>query len=1098
MKKVLVSVLAVLAALGAVDPSAAADQTLLLRQPDISADHLAFVYAGDIWVANRDGSAPRRLTSNPATESAPVFSPDGSLIAFNAAYENNVDVYVIPVAGGQPRRLTWHPGQDMVTGWTADGGAVTFVSARESDHGREGQLYHASLDGGLPLKRMEARVFSGVYDADDGRFAYMPFGSGYNGLFGGSSGWKGYRGGTTPPILVMDMAAQTVTTIPGAGATNFSPFWLDGRVYFVSDRNDEIFNVFRWEPATGALTQISHEALWDVRWASGDGATIVYESGGRLWRQDASGGPATEIVVAIEPDLPQLRRQWKDAGRTVQHADISPTGKRAIVTARGDVFTVPVEDGSTRNLTATGGRREYTALWSPAGDQVAYVVESLKGQSLVVADQFGVVASTWKLGPHFYRLMAWSKGDHPRILFQDNHLSLYVMSVADGKTSRIATNVRREQTDAAFSPDGRWLAYTLERENFQRDLMLRDLEGGAEARISDGMADAAAPAFSPDGAYLFFAASTNSGPLQVGLNMTSQERPYRAALYAVVLAADGVSPLAPEVGDEEGGADEGDAAKKDKKDEEDDGAKDAAATRIDLDGIAARLVALPVAERNYRNLAVGADGNLYYVQAVQPGISNEPPGEDADRANALWRFDMEEREAASLLEGVDGFALAADGSHLLLNMVGGGLQTAETGAKLEPKPLGLGDVRLDLDPRQEWALIFDEVWRMEKEYFYDPGMHGLDWDAVYARYRPLVDHVGRREDLNALMVEMIAEMQVGHNRVGGGDVYRAEGVGSGLLGANLAMADGRYRLERVYTGENWNPFLAAPLAAPGNEARAGEYILAVNGAELTAADNIFARLQGTAGQQVTLRVGPRADGKDARDIVVEPVGNEGVLRLWRWIEDNRRRVDAATGGRVGYVYLPNTAGAGYTYFNRMFFAQVDKEALIIDERSNAGGQAANYIVEVLSRAHLSGWKDRDGLVYDTPMGAMFGPKLMMIDQDAGSGGDYLPYAFRQLGIGKLLGTRTWGGLIGIAANPQLTDGGFLTVPFFRFYDADHRWTVENQGVAPDIEVALDPVQTNRGVDSQLEAAIREVLGELEGFVNPIPRQAPPYPTELGR
>jgi len=387
---------------------------------------------------------------------------------------------------------------------------------------------------------------------------------------------------------------------------------------------------------------------------------------------------------------------------------------------------------------------------------------------------------------------------------------------------------------------------------------------------------------------------------------------------------------------------------------------------------------------------------------------------------------------------------------------------------------------------------------MEKEYFYDPDMHGLDWDAIYDRHRPLVDHVGRREDLNTLLVEMIAEMQVGHNRVGGGDVYRSEGPSTGLLGANFVIDDGRYRLDRVYTGESWNPFVDAPLATPGNEAREGEYVLAVNGRDLTDQDNIFALLQGTTGQQVTLRGGPRADGKKARDIVVEPVGSEYMLRLWNWIETNRKRVDEATDGRVGYVYLPNTAGAGYTYFNRMFFAQVDKDAMIIDERSNGGGQAANYITEVLSREHLSGWKSRDGEVYNTPMGAMHGPKVMLIDQDAGSGGDYLPYAFRLLGIGKLIGTRTWGGLIGIFANPLLIDGGVVTVPFFRFYDADHAWSVENEGVAPDIEAALDPIQTNRGVDSQLQRAIDEVMAQLEGFTDPIPTEAPAFPTELGK
>ena len=402
-----------------------------------------------------------------------------------------------------------------------------------------------------------------------------------------------------------------------------------------------------------------------------------------------------------------------------------------------------------------------------------------------------------------------------------------------------------------------------------------------------------------------------------------------------------------------------------------------------------------------------------------------------------------------------------------------------------------------IDPREEWRLIFDEAWRMEKEYFYDPAMHGLDWDAIYDRYRPLVEHVGRREDLTALIVEMIAEMQVGHNRSGGGDIHRESGTNTGLLGANFEIESDRYRLARVYSGESWNPFVSAPLATPGNQAVAGEYILAINGTSLTSADNIFERLQGTAGTQIVLNVGPASDGRDARDITVQPADTERNLRLWSWIEANRTAVNDATDGRVGYVYLPNTAGAGYTYFNRMFFAQIDKEAMIIDERSNGGGQAANYITDVLSRRHLSGWKDRDGLVFNTPAGAMHGPKVMLIDQDAGSGGDFLPYSFRELGIGKLIGTRTWGGLIGISANPQLVDGGGLTVPFFRFFDAEHQWSIENEGVSPDIEVHLDPIATNEGRDTQLEAAIADVLMQLDEFTNGVPADAPPFPTQPG-
>ena len=1072
--------------------SAQADQTLLLKQPDISDQHLGFVYAGDIWIADRDGSNPRRLTSHPAEENQPSFSPDGSMVAFAAQYENNTDVYVVPVSGGTPTRLTYHPRDDVPTGWTADGAAVTFVSAREVDHGRSNQWYHVSVQGGLPEKRMEAAVFRGVYDETDKKLAYMSFGSGYNGLFGGTSGWKGYRGGTTPAIRIMDLELNTVRDVPGAGATNFNPMWLGADLFFVSDRDaNKLFNIYRYEEQSGAIDKVSDEQDWEVRAAAAHGTSLVYEAGGRLMEIDLPSGVTREIEVTLATDLPQRRIQWKDAADTIDSADLSPSGKRAILTARGDVFTVATDEGPTRNVSATGDVREYSGVWSPDGAQIAFLRWTLDGQVLRVVDQLGREGvRDYALGPHFYEILDWTRGDQPRIVYSDNHLGLYAIELVSGDTVEIARGERRDEIEASASPDGRWLAYTREGASYHRDLYLYDFDGRRSIRVSDGAADVAAPAFSADGKHLFFAASTNSGPLQVGLNMSSQERPYRAGLYALVLSQDDASPLLGDSGDE--------AAEEDAAENGDEGSDENVVVSIDIDSLRDRIVALPVAERNYGSLAAAKDGGLYYVQYGQPGVSNEVPGSGPDTSNSLWRFDFDDKEASEIQAGVNDFALSGDGTHLLVAKSDGSLAVGEAGADPDLEPLDLSGVRVRIDPAEEWRLIFDEAWRMEQDYFYDPGMHGLDWQAVYDRYRPLVEHVGRREDLTTLIVEMIAEMQVGHNRSGGGDIHRERGTNTGLLGANFVTENGRHRIARVYTGESWNPFVKAPLATPGNNANEGEYILAVDGRELTADDNIFEYLQGTVGKQIALTVGPRADGRDAREILIEPVDSEGILRLWRWVEANRRAVDEATDGQVGYVYLPNTAGAGYTFFNRMFFAQLDKQGMIIDERSNGGGQAANYITDVLSRRHLSGWKDRDGLVFDTPAGAMHGPKVMLIDQDAGSGGDFLPYSFRQLGIGQLIGTRTWGGLIGIAANPTLVDGGFLTVPFFRFFDADGDWSIENEGVSPDIVVPLDPIAVNSGRDVQLERAIEQVQTELATRRNTLPSTAPSFPTELGQ
>jgi len=1060
------------------------DGTLLLRQPTVSETHLVFVYAGDLWRADRDGSNPVRLTSSPAEENNPFFSPDGSMIAFSANYEGNTDVYIMSVDGGTPSRLTWHPGSDIVTGWSSDGNSVAFFTRRETDHGRSGELYHVSVDGGAPEKQMEARYFRGQWNEDGSKLAYIDFGPGYNGLYGGSAGWRGYRGGSTPSVRVFDVEQNSITNIPGERVNDIQPFWIGDDVWFISDRHDKRLNLHRFDTESGNIDRITDQADWDIHWATGNGSSIVYSAGGALYELDAETGESERIEITINPDLPQTLTEWKNVSSNIQSAGLSPNGKRALFTARGEVFTVPVEEGSTRNLSNSSDVREYTAIWSPAGDKIAWIEESLDGQTLVISDQTGLgETDTHSLGSDFYFLQDWN-AENGRIIYTDNRQKLHYIDLESSETKEIAQSDRQAGFDVALSPDGAWMAYTDMQANYFRNLILYNFESGVNHTISDGMADVASPAFSPDGKYLYFAASTNTGPRQFGLDMTSQERPYRAGVYALVLQADGESPFTIRPGDEE--IDENDS---EEKSEETPG--------IDLENLFDRKIALPVSIGNYSNLNVSKDGALFYQRSVQPGTAVEAPESDTDEENRLLRFDFEERTDEIVYSGLSNFTMSANGTHLLIQRSGGTPVTAAVGKSITPKPLNMSDLRMRVDPRAEWRQIFDEGWRMQTQYFYADNAHGLDWDAVYNQYSPLVEHVGRRDDLNDLMVEMIAELQAGHNRVGGGDVHRESGPSGGLLGANFVIENDRWRISRIYTGESWNPFLEGPLAVPGNEASEGEYIIAVNGQNLTAADNLFKHLENSVGKQVVLTVSTSANGSNSRNIDVEPVSSENQLRLWHWIEANRKAVDEATDGRVGYIYLPNTAGAGYTFFNRMFHAQLDKDALIIDERSNGGGQAADYIVEVLNRKHLSNWVYRQGMMSRTPSGSLHGPKLMMIDQDAGSGGDFLPYAFRELGIGTLLGTRTWGGLIGISANPPLVDGGSMTVPHFRFVDRDNNWSVENEGVAPDIEVKLNPIAANEGRDTQLEAAIEEILKQLETYEDDVPREQPPLPTELG-
>ncbi|HEY9102261.1 S41 family peptidase [Chitinimonas sp.] len=1092
---------------GLLTQAADAPQTLLLRQPSVSRDHLAFVYGGDIWVTDRAGQHPVRLTSHPATESAPHFSPDGKWIAFSASYDNNTDVYVIPVEGGQPRRLTWHPGFDVVNGWSADGKRVLFSSSREIANSRSNQLYEVPLDGGFERKVMDAIAFEGSWDAAGKWLAYRPFRAAY----AGTAGWRQHRGGTTPPIWIIDPASNAWEKVPHENASDTNPLWVGDEVVFISDRNDGAANLYAYNRGSKQLRQLTHEKVWDVRNAGAYGSSVVYEVGGALKELDIRTGVSKPIPVSINAQAFQLRPQWKDASRTITSARLSPSGKRVVVSARGDVFTVPVKDGSTRNLTQSAGVREKDALWSPDGKRIAYISSvgtALQPQhALVLRDQAGLEpARTLPLGKEsYYTLLEWAP-DGKTVVLQDNHLNLYAMNLEKGALSLIDTSLRRNGFNISFSSDSRWLAYTVTIENYFSQIRVYDFSTGKHTTLTDGMSHASDPAFAGSD-YLYFTASVNTGPAQVGLDMSTQERQVRRGLFAVVLAADGKSPLAPKAGDEEGKKDDAkkDEAKKDDskaKDEKEGkdakGDKPAKAVRIDFEGIQQRIVPLPVAERNYDELHVGSDGALYYLERKQPGSSTEPPEVEQENDAELYRFSFEDRKAKSLRVGLAGYSMSADGKKLLLQYAKGRLEVADAGEKLDSKNLDLSQVRSLVDPRQEWQQIFDETWWMEKDYFYDPKLHGLDWNAVYQRYQPLLQFVQRREDLNEVLVEMIGELQVGHNRIGGGDVYQERGAGVGLLGADFRIDKGQYRIKTIYHGDRWNPFLPAPLAVPGLGVKEGDYLLAVNGRKLDAQQNLYALLENTVGKQVTLTVAAEADGKGSRNVVVEPIANEAGLRQWHWIESNREYVGKQTGGKVAYVYLPDTAGDGFQYFNRMFFAQVDKQAVIVDDRRNSGGQAANYVTDVLSRKYLAGWKDRDGLVFSTPGGAIYGPKAMLIDQDAGSGGDFLPYAFKRLGLGPLIGKRTWGGLIGISTNPNLIDGGNLVVPYFRVFSPEGEWRVENEGVAPDIDVELDPAGVNGGKDSQLDAAIASVLQRLQGYKPVERKEAPPMPTQLGK
>ncbi|MBC7624239.1 MAG: PD40 domain-containing protein [Aeromicrobium sp.] len=1108
---------------------------MLIRQPAVSRDHLAFVYAGDIWLADRSGNNTTRLTTHPADELAPAFSPDGKMIAFSARYDGNTDVYVMPISGGQPKRLTWHPGIDTVNGWSNDGKRVLFASSREVANGRSNQLYEVAVDGGFEKKIMEAQAFEGRWSADGKRIAYRPYRTGHN----ANAGWRLHRGGSTPPIWIIDPATNAWERVPATNANDTNPLWVGGEVVFISDRDNVAANLFAYSTQTKAVRQLTKEGIWDVRNAAAYGDTIVYEVGGRLKELNVKTNAVSELAINIATQAPQARPQYKDAAASMTSAFLSSTGKRVVVTARGDVFTVPVKDGSVRNITQTSGVREKDGIWSPDGKQVAYISDAGRKHALMLRDQTGVEpAKSMSLGTSggYFNLLAWSP-DGKTIIYADNMLNLYAIALDTGASRVIDNRGRRGAFIVSFSPDSRWLAYITVGNNYLGRVRIHDFTTSKSVTVTDGMSQVDSPVFGGSD-YLYFTASINAGPSLVGLDMSSQERPVRNGIYAIVLAADGKSPIAPRTADEDDKpASKADAptkaapapsaaapastapaasptsaaplvsAKDDTKADTKSDTKDSTAStpakppkpvRIDFDGIQNRIVALPVAERNYSNLQVAADGSLFYLDNRQPGTSAEPPDAESGGDGELIRFSFEERKPKAIKQGLQSFSISADGKKMLLRYLRGKLEIADANEKLDAKPIDMSQVGMLVNPREEWQQIFDEAWWMQKEFFYDAKLHGIDWDAVYKRYQPMVAHVQRREDLNDVLREMIAELQVGHNNVGGGDVHRERPAAVGMLGADFAVEGNRYRIQKIYAGDRWNPFLRAPLAAPGLGVREGDYLFAVNGRELTTDTNLFAMFDNTVNKQVTLTVGGDVTRKGARNIVVQPIAAEGPLRQWHWIESNRAYVDKATNGRVAYVYLPDTGGEGYKYFNRMFFAQVDRDGIIVDDRRNSGGQAANYVTELLGRPYLAGWKDRAGMVFETPGGGIYGPKAMLIDQDAGSGGDFLPYAFKRMGLGPLIGKRTWGGLIGISTNPPLIDGGTMSVPFFRFFTPEKEWRIENEGVAPDMDVELDPTAVNRGRDTQLDAAIQSVMQRMSTDKTRAQRLAPPKPAALGK
>ncbi len=1075
-------------------PPASADPPLLLRQPAISATQVVFLYANDLWIVPRGGGEAKRLTSAVGEETNPAFSPDGRTIAFTGAYDGNYDVYTIPAEGGVPTRLTFHPSMETVTGWTPDGRSVLFNSPAAGYHRAVWQLYEVPAEGGFPECLPLPIVFQASMSPNGTQVAYVP-----NGQY--QEAWKRYRGGQTTPIWIANLRDSSIERVPRDNSNDSNPMWIGDTVYFLSDRNGPV-TLFAYDTKSKQVREAIPNRGLDFKSAAACDDAIVYEQFGSLHLYDLASGRTSPLRVRVSADLIDIRPHYVDIQpQNVQHFALSPTGVRAVMEAWGEIFTLPADKGDIRNLTRSCASAQRDPSWSPDGRWIACFCDASGEYQLTLHEQNGMgEARVIDLGspPSYYYTPVWSP-DSRMIAYADKRLNLWVVDVSPGGKAKpvlIDTNYYDPAYfDHTWSPDGKWIAYVKQLPSRLHAVFAYSLEQKKSFQITDGMSDAAFPRFDKNGKYLYFAASTDVGLSASWLDMSSDAHPLTRSVYVAVLSSEDPSPLAPESDEEEAQeaagkreGKEGAGKSAGKGGGKESGAGDAGGepetpvVRIDIEGIGQRILALPIPAGNYVQMLAGKSGVLFLAEAPVVSIPSdeEGPGSGFD----VQKFDLEKRECKPFTSGILDLVISENGEKLLFRTMEGwtmsGVEAAPAGEPAPGEgPLSLAGMQAWVDPRPMWSQMYHEAWRIQRDFFYDPNCHGLDIEKVERKYQPYLEGLASRAELNYLLIESLGEITVGHMYIFGGDQAQPKMVQGGLLGADYAVENGRYRITRVYNGENWNPQLQAPLTQPGVNGKAGEYVLAVNGRELTSDDNIYEFFENTAGRQVLIELGPNADGAGSREVTVVPIPDESNLRHYAWMEDNRRKVDEMTNGRVAYVYLPNTAGEGYSNFNRYFFAQVGKEAAIIDERFNGGGQVPDYIIDYLDRPLMSKVVSREGADWLSPGQAIYGPKVMLINEMAGSGGDALPWYFRKAGIGPLVGKRTWGGLVGIGGYPLLIDGGFVTSPRWAFHGLDGEWEVENHGIAPDYEVDLDPEAVRLGRDPQLEKAVTLVMEMLE-------------------
>jgi tricorn protease len=1084
---------------------------------------VVFAYAEDLWISSTKGGPARRLTAHPGDELYPKFSPDGKWIAFTGEYDGNSDVYVVPSSGGEPKRLTYHPSSDTVLGWSPDG-RILFRSTRASDLTDYTRLFLISPDGGVPEMLSIPRASLASFSADGQRIAY-------NMTSQENRTWKRYRGGWKSPIAIFDLTKHTYEPLPTTEAMDMFPMWRGNAVYFISDR-DGVMNLYRCDLGNRRVAKLTSYTEYDIKWPSLGPDAIVYENGGLLYSYDLKKEKAAQIPVFVASDEVTARADMRNLGGRVSGGDISPSGARAVLEARGEIFTVPAEHGDPRNITNSPAVHERAATWSPDGQWISYFSDRTGEWELYLRLQKGgeEIRITKDGDDARYRYNPQWSPDSKKIAYSDKKLRLWYVDIDKKEPVLVDTGEYPEEMKGSWSPDSLWLAYTRQVNAAGKDGMyLYSLETKKVSPISQDLYDDGNPVFDSEGKYMYFVSNRffypNRGKFDQRFNYW-----YTTGIFALTLKAGEAAPFAPE-SDEEKGVEKkdekkaGDAAKADEKkpEEEKPGEKrtvekrpdgrtvtvithDAAATaaekekkddavkpiHIDLDGLADRISNVPVPPGYYLDLDVRKDKIFYRsvpMEAAQLGAPGSHP------SSSLHVFDIKKREDKVVMSGIQGYALDKDGGKMLYAYDGGmGIVEPAPGKHAGDGKLNTGGMQVWTDPKDEWKELLHEAWRIERDFYWDPKMGGADWEAIGKRYEALLPWVAHRSDLNYIIGEMIAELNTSHTYVGGGDVPSVRRVNVGMLGVDFEADGGFFKIRKIYKGENWSDDTRSPLTEPGLKVKEGDYLIAVEGRVMRADREPWAYFQGLANRLVTLKVNGKPSEEGAWEIVVKTIGGESNLRYLAWVEGNRRKVAEATGGRVGYMHVPDTSVDGLRAFDKYFAGQQGKDGLIVDERFNHGGWSPDFYTEKLGRRPLLALAPREGKEY-WPQEAFFGPKVMIVNEQAGSGGDLFPYYFKKEKIGPLVGTRTWGGVVGMGGFPSLMDGGTVTAPGFAWWEPNDKgsgeWVVENHGVEPDYPVEQRPDLVVEGHDPQLEKAIELALDGLKKM--PPPMHRPAYP-----